>query len=204
MNESEIGGQLEPQQGKCGARSRSGRLCGRPAGAGTDHPGIGRCKLHGGSTPTHVAAAKRELVKREAEALGLSLEIDPATAILELVWRCAGDLQFYSNLVAREELLQVETTVGGGSKVSPHPWTVLYHQAEDRLSQVSQAALRAGVEERKVRLAERDARTFFAAVQATLVRLGFDDQTMKEFQSIFAVELGKSQQSQSIEASLTA
>lgn len=33
----------------CGATSkRSGRPCGRPAGWGTNHPGEGKCKLHGG------------------------------------------------------------------------------------------------------------------------------------------------------------
>ena len=34
---------------KCGATGRqSGQPCKRPAGWGTDHPGAGRCKLHGG------------------------------------------------------------------------------------------------------------------------------------------------------------
>lgn len=34
----------------CGARARTagGRPCRRPAGWGTDHPGSGRCKFHGG------------------------------------------------------------------------------------------------------------------------------------------------------------
>ena len=33
---------------KCGAQNRAGSPCNRPAGWGTDHPGEGRCKLHGG------------------------------------------------------------------------------------------------------------------------------------------------------------
>lgn len=32
----------------CGAKSRRGTPCRRPAGWGTDHQGAGRCKLHGG------------------------------------------------------------------------------------------------------------------------------------------------------------
>jgi hypothetical protein len=32
----------------CGAKTRSGKPCRKPAGHGTDHPGEGRCKLHGG------------------------------------------------------------------------------------------------------------------------------------------------------------
>ena len=32
----------------CGAANRRGGTCGQAAGWGTDHPGTGRCKLHGG------------------------------------------------------------------------------------------------------------------------------------------------------------
>src|SRR5690625_1385431 len=32
----------------CGAKTRAGTPCRRPAGWGTDHPREGRCKLHGG------------------------------------------------------------------------------------------------------------------------------------------------------------
>lgn len=36
----------------CGSnRKRNAGKCNRPSGWGTDHPGQGRCKLHGGSTP---------------------------------------------------------------------------------------------------------------------------------------------------------
>lgn len=36
----------------CGAQKRSGEgMCHQPAGWGTDHPGKGRCKFHGGATP---------------------------------------------------------------------------------------------------------------------------------------------------------
>lgn len=35
----------------CGATNRQGTPCQRPAGWGTDHVGIGKCKLHGGKTP---------------------------------------------------------------------------------------------------------------------------------------------------------
>src|SRR6266851_1476940 len=37
---------------KCGARRRQGPgTCRQAAGWKTDHPGAGRCKLHGGGTP---------------------------------------------------------------------------------------------------------------------------------------------------------
>lgn len=50
-------------------RDRSG-VCHRPAGWGTPHPGIGRCKLHGGSTSSHVKAAAKQ---RARELVGRTL-----------------------------------------------------------------------------------------------------------------------------------
>lgn len=34
----------------CGAKNRAGNPCKQPAGWGTDHPGQGKCKLHGGKS----------------------------------------------------------------------------------------------------------------------------------------------------------
>lgn len=36
---------------KCGKKNRAGGKCGKPAGWGTDHKGVGPCRLHGGATP---------------------------------------------------------------------------------------------------------------------------------------------------------
>ena len=42
----------------CGARKLQGEgNCTQPAGLGTDHVGIGACKLHGGSMQNHKTAA---------------------------------------------------------------------------------------------------------------------------------------------------
>jgi len=35
----------------CGAKTRAGTPCKKPAGWGTNHKGVGKCKLHGGATP---------------------------------------------------------------------------------------------------------------------------------------------------------
>jgi hypothetical protein len=40
-----------PITGRCNAHTRAGRLCSHAAGERTDHPGAGRCYLHGGRTP---------------------------------------------------------------------------------------------------------------------------------------------------------
>ncbi len=45
--------------GICGAQTKgTGAPCRRPAGWGTDHAGVGRCKLHGGATPRGVKSSR--------------------------------------------------------------------------------------------------------------------------------------------------
>src|SRR5690606_32915420 len=49
----------------CGARTKAdGTICQNPAGQGTDHPGQGRCHLHGGATP--IKHGRYSKIKREA------------------------------------------------------------------------------------------------------------------------------------------
>lgn len=60
-----------PVDGRCNARRRdkSGNLCRRGAGQGTDHSGIGPCALHGGNTRNHVVRAERVVAERAADTL---------------------------------------------------------------------------------------------------------------------------------------
>jgi hypothetical protein len=44
----------------CGAINQSGYPCGNQAGKATDHPGIGRCKFHGGTTQTVSSIIKKQ------------------------------------------------------------------------------------------------------------------------------------------------
>jgi len=81
----------------CGATNREDQPCGLPAGWGTDHVGEGRCKLHGGASPTGKdnPAFKHGLFsdhldeedRQTAEAL---TEYDDAKKLEELInWRLA-------------------------------------------------------------------------------------------------------------------
>lgn len=53
--------ELRPKGRLCGAQKRqSAKTCTQPAGWGTDHPGRGVCKFHGGTTINHRKAAALE------------------------------------------------------------------------------------------------------------------------------------------------
>jgi hypothetical protein len=60
----------EPRGGACDARTRDGGRCRKPSGWGTDHPGQGRCRLHGGATPVkhgRFSTIRREEIRTLAE-----------------------------------------------------------------------------------------------------------------------------------------
>lgn len=149
---------------KCGATKRGGGPCTRPAGWGTPHPGIGRCKLHGGSTETHVVAAKREQAERDVALFGARKDVHPAQALIELVQWTAGEVDYWRFRVAEleeEELTWGVTRVKSGGEdhgttreAKPHVAYVMYVDATKRLEAHSVAALRAGVEEKRLKLAE--------------------------------------------------
>lgn len=190
---------------KCGGKKRQGEgLCTRPAGWGTDHPGIGRCKLHFGAAPSHSRAAQKVVARRECERLGLSVEVDPGEALIQELWETAGNVEFYRGLVqqlpAHPQPGKVQEVVGGeddGATVrvpaqpgvyaptyhvsgiatgeaKPHILVQLYNDERKHLTAVASAALKAGVEQRRVELAEAQAQQLAIVVSAIVTDLGHD------------------------------
>jgi len=157
------------------------------------------CVAHGGRAPQVKAAAARrqeeESARRQAARLGLSREVAPGEALLEEVRRCAGLVDFFEQRVVelhdKDEQLEgpksalvwgvtEETEITGGpmhgstskSEAAPSVWYVLWTQERDRLVKASTAALKAGVEERRVRLAEQQGALVAAVIRRVLERLG--------------------------------
>lgn len=151
-----------------GKRKQSPGTCTRPAGWGTDHPGIGKCKLHGGSTTNHQRHAAHEKARRVVAGLNLRREIDPHEALLEEVHRAAGIVAWLDEKV--RSLPEGELTWGVTQEVTRQSgetpgvdttqsaelsvWVKWWQQERAALAKVSKLALDAGVEERQVRLAE--------------------------------------------------
>src|SRR4051812_49999459 len=120
----------------CAARTRGGSPCRRPAGHGTEHSGVGRCKLHGGSTPGQLEHARRELALREFATMGGAITVEPTEALLACVHRAAGQsawLRMKVESLGHEEVL----CSGAHSGVVPHPWVRMEQEAIDRLARLS-------------------------------------------------------------------
>lgn len=100
----------------CGGKKKQGPgKCTRPKGWGTNHPGRGKCKLHGGATPSHGRAAEREAAEEAVATYGLPREIDPLQALLEEVYRTAGHVFWLEDVIHR---LESDELVSGVTKTS--------------------------------------------------------------------------------------
>lgn len=171
-------------QAKCRATTRAGEPCGnRPV------LGAAVCRMHGGSAGQVKAAAARrrqqEQVQQVLIALGEPEAIDPAQALLNLISWKYGEVKWLRAKV--QELPEEDLTWGRSQtdvkigrdgqvdtetkKAAPSLWWALLRTAEDQLADNAARALRSGVEERRVRLAEQQADLVVQAMMAIFRRL---------------------------------
>lgn len=174
---------------RCGVVKRlSGKPCRNAAGKGTDHVGIGQCWLHLGNAPGQKKAAQKVLATRALRRLGVPIpDADPADQLLQMVREAAGNVAFLRDLVATlldppelarvraglvdgtlvddpearvlyAEMLHVSGVLTGEAK--PHVLVAMYDAERDRLVRYSSEAMRAGLEERLVRVRESQMRTW--------------------------------------------
>jgi hypothetical protein len=192
-----------------------GTLCTLTKGWGTDHPGVGHCRRHAGNTPSHRVAAQREIARQECDRLGIPIEVDPGEALIREVFETAGNVAFYRALV-QELPTHPDPDVyvpGDGEteghwergnpgvygrtyhvsgvptgEAKPHILVTLYNDERKHLTDVALGALRAGVDERRVRLAEQDATWVMDAQVKALIAIGMGDR-LEDFRRAFGVAL---------------
>lgn len=112
----------------CGATNRQGAPCRRPAGAGTDHKGTGRCKHHGGAskgapkgsanalkTGEHARPSRAEqFAKAAADA-----PVEPTVMLQDQARRTRARLDYmYSLLWQTEDRLEALAASGDKTAVS--------------------------------------------------------------------------------------
>jgi hypothetical protein len=135
------------------------------AGWGTPHPGIGKCKLHGGSTPTQVKSAATETMR---QLLGKPVEITPEEAILKCIHIRQGEVVWLTQRIAElEEKHWVEDTMLGKQF---HLYARERQAAMRDVAKFAAMAISMNIEERRVRLAEN-----YGELLAQLIKGIIDD-----------------------------
>lgn len=180
----------------CGAKKRDGNPCGAAPAKGAK-----RCGRHGGSSPQSKAAAARRLAEKDAQQqmekamtlLGIAdKDIDPAKALLEEIGWTYAHVQW---LRGKVQELEPATLVYGESgrrfgvgpegpvdvtdyKAEPSVWYQMYLKEREHLAKVSALALKAGIEERKIRLAESQGEMVASALQRILNALNLSPEQL--------------------------
>lgn len=173
---------------RCWARAKStGEQCTQPAASGQKV-----CRYHGGSARQNVAKGKERVAERKAAALvatyGLKIETTATEALLDEVQWTAGHVAWL-----RERVQEIESAAAVQGTDSEHPlvwgvtkeksggedhgtteeaapniWLKLYQQERAHLVKVCAEAIKAGIEERRIKLAEKQGELVAQAIRAIL------------------------------------
>lgn len=177
----------------CGAKNKQEKPCGLSPAEGAT-----RCGRHGGNSPQAKKAAERRVAEAQAKAelergvrtLGLPIDIDPGKALLDEIHWTAGHCAWLREKVQElqhEELVWGKTLHREGvgpegpvdvsdHKAAPNIWYELYMKERDHLAKVCALALKAGIEERKVKLAESQGALVAEAIRRILAALNLTPQ----------------------------
>lgn len=154
-------------------------------------PGLAVCRFHGGSTKAAKAKAERNLEAAKASKtvarLGLEVEVGPHEALLGEVRRAARMVVFYEERLTTLASADTSRLISGVTKITqtgnrpgdqtkvvettPNVWLVLWNEERDRLARVAAAAIKLGIEERHVRVAEQQGAEIALLIRRILGRL---------------------------------
>lgn len=185
---------------KCTAHTRAKRPCGMNPAEGADV-----CRMHGGGAPQVKAAAVSRVQAQTAAAAvarwALPVEVSPSEGLLAEVHRTAGVIAWAEAQIVRvtgdtpDNLIRgtrsVRRTVGKSvegpvdvtaTEVGPllNFWVDLWQKERRHFVDVCKVTLAAGVEERRVQLAEAEGERAGRWLQACLAPLGLGDEQMRQ------------------------
>lgn len=164
----------------CGAKTKSNtkyEFCHRPAGWGTDHLGMGKCKFHFGASPGHMKGAlidkAADLVNEVRRELLITEDAGPVTDPVSELQRLAGQVRSMLDSITDRlnEFGELTHHAGiAGEQLRPEymAWEKLAAKYGDLLAKMASL----GIAERKVRIEEAQAVLIFEMLQ----NMGGDDQ----------------------------
>ncbi len=158
----------------CGAkRHKNKKPCRLWAGMRTEHPGVGRCWLHGGRTETHNKDAAIVEAGRQVGELGANIDVTPAQLMKASVNLTAGALTWAMRLVSEIDDGDVDTPKG---KVRSR----VFAEERERAARIAKLAADLGVDERMVQLASHQTAMVASILEAVAGELEFTPAQKKE------------------------
>lgn len=153
----------------CGAKNRKGQLCKQRAGQGTDHIGYGRCKYHGGSTPTQRKAVEGQIIEARVQQLfGQTYDAKPVDNPLEVYAEFTGRvmawMQALDGLVHNLESPRYASMTGEQIRGEVQ----LFERAMDRCNTVLATYAKLNIDERLSRITEAQQLMVLQALEAGL------------------------------------
>jgi len=164
------------------------------------------CASHGGKSPQAKAAAARRLAEQEAakavRLFAAPVDIDPARALVELVQWTAGEVAYWREQVralagGNPEALTwgITREKEGGEdhgttlEAKPNVAYLMLTDAQDRLAKYAAAALKAGVEERRVKLAEDQGALVAQVIRSILDQLNLTSEQQARVPEVVPAQL---------------
>jgi len=162
----------------CGARTRAGGTCRRPAMRGTN-----RCDFHGGKSPQ----AQRAVVRRDEEAHALTIlerlgRPEPLGHPIEELLALGAEVRAWQRILRERVsgLHQLSSWDRQGSE-QERAVVTLYERSLDRTARLLTDLARLDLDTRLVRLAEADARILFDCLAEAIQAVGLSDEQAERF-----------------------
>jgi hypothetical protein len=166
----------KPKGPKCGGKllKREG-YCTRPAGWGTQHAGVGKCKLHGGCAPSSNVAGAQEQARTEVMRLGFEPVADPLAQLASV----AGELVAVKDRLREhvERLTEIRTLSAEGTEQVRAELSAYQQALRDTVS-VLAAMARLNIGERMAKVSEAQLELMDKAFRLALAgtRLDLEEQ----------------------------
>jgi hypothetical protein len=177
---------MDGEKPKCTGKSKqSGERCKRDPAVGLD-----KCAIHCGLSKAERDRVAAEYVamqgaRKAVETYGLPVDVSPSDALLDEVRYTAGHVAWLRGKVREledadlvwgvtEESDQQATEFPGVNTTraaKPNAWLELYYRERKHLVDVTKAAIGAGIEERRVRLAEQQGALVASVIRGILADL---------------------------------
>lgn len=167
---------------------------------GNARKGQNICNAHGGKARQNVLAGERRELARKAtemmDSFGAPVQVDLAEELLDLICHTAGYVRFLRGRVDqlhRDDMIfgltrqtEGDIAVGNGPtarlqrgehttrEAGPHVWIQMLSDWSDKHARLIVEALKLGLDERRVRIAEQQGEKLFRVLLSVLADLGHD------------------------------